>query len=256
MPDKPPVLAPCPFCGGEAHFERTGTPRQSCIVACTECGARLETGETWEHSGKAWNRRAECHRDSVDGADRKPEGRETIDAMRDMALAAAEGLGATDPDRVRRLADLLFAYHCDATALKYRQRTGKKGPAADDVRKAEWYEAMALHVRGQGPDPRHKRPGFEPYAYPVRVSPFAPWVRVYWSSNYLDFERPAPDERRWSVSVSRYGSFRASLALMSAEGGGPVIETADLGPNDTWTDDALGAAARVWADDVIERHPR
>lgn len=180
MPDKPPVLAPCPFCGGEAHFERTGTPRQSCIVACTECGARLETGETWEHSGKAWNRRAEVHRDSVDGADRKPdryagaEGRETIDAMRDMALAAAEGLGATDPDRVRRLADLLFAYHCDATALKYRQRTGKKGPAADDVRKAEWYEAMARHVRGQGPDPRHKRPGFEPYAYPEIAEPVPP----------------------------------------------------------------------------------
>ena len=51
------ALAPCPFCGGEAEFERKGTARQSCIVACTDCGARLETSETWG-SGKAWNDRA------------------------------------------------------------------------------------------------------------------------------------------------------------------------------------------------------
>ena len=50
-------LKPCPFCGGEAEFERTGTPRQSCIVTCTECGCRLESGETGELSGISWNTR-------------------------------------------------------------------------------------------------------------------------------------------------------------------------------------------------------
>ena len=53
-------LKPCPFCGGLAYFERTGTRRQSCIVACTECGARHESADEWAHSGTAWNRRAEA----------------------------------------------------------------------------------------------------------------------------------------------------------------------------------------------------
>lgn len=52
-------LKPCPFCGGIAEFERMGTPRQSCIIACTDCGCRLETGETWA-SGIAWNERKGC----------------------------------------------------------------------------------------------------------------------------------------------------------------------------------------------------
>lgn len=50
-------LAPCPFCGGYAEFERMGGPRHSCIVACVECGCRLETNEVWPNSGKQWNRR-------------------------------------------------------------------------------------------------------------------------------------------------------------------------------------------------------
>jgi Lar family restriction alleviation protein len=50
-------LLPCPFCGGEAEIERVGTPRQSTIYACTECGCRLETGEEWGH-GTQWNTRA------------------------------------------------------------------------------------------------------------------------------------------------------------------------------------------------------
>lgn len=50
-------LLPCPFCGGEASFERKGTPRFSTIVACDDCGARLENGEEWNH-GSAWNTRA------------------------------------------------------------------------------------------------------------------------------------------------------------------------------------------------------
>lgn len=49
-------LLPCPFCSGRAEFVRRGTGRQSCQVACTECGCSMETGETWQ-SGLAWNTR-------------------------------------------------------------------------------------------------------------------------------------------------------------------------------------------------------
>lgn len=49
-------LKPCPFCGGEAEIERSGTPRVSTIYACTNCGCRLETGETFNHGG-LWNDR-------------------------------------------------------------------------------------------------------------------------------------------------------------------------------------------------------
>lgn len=51
-------LRPCPFCGKAAEFERRGDRRQSCIVVCSECGARHESGDTW-NSGSSWNRRAE-----------------------------------------------------------------------------------------------------------------------------------------------------------------------------------------------------
>jgi len=50
-------LLPCPFCGGEAEFERMGTPRQSCIVACTDCGGRLESSEEGAGCGSEWNDR-------------------------------------------------------------------------------------------------------------------------------------------------------------------------------------------------------
>ncbi len=49
-------LKPCPFCGGEAEFERKGDRRQSTIVSCTCCGATQECGEEWDH-GKTWNTR-------------------------------------------------------------------------------------------------------------------------------------------------------------------------------------------------------
>lgn len=56
QPD-PAALAHCPFCGGAAYFERFGTPRASCVVACEDCGASLETNETPPFCGSAWNRR-------------------------------------------------------------------------------------------------------------------------------------------------------------------------------------------------------
>ena len=54
-------LLPCPFCGGEAEFERKGTPRHSTIVRCTDCSAFHECGEEWDH-GRSWNTRAALSR--------------------------------------------------------------------------------------------------------------------------------------------------------------------------------------------------
>ena len=50
-------LKPCPFCGGEAEVERPGTTRQSCIIACTECGCRHEGPDEYEKCGYQWNMR-------------------------------------------------------------------------------------------------------------------------------------------------------------------------------------------------------
>ena len=50
-------LLPCPFCGGEAEYERIGTLRYSTIVVCTDCGARHESGDAGEIAGVSWNNR-------------------------------------------------------------------------------------------------------------------------------------------------------------------------------------------------------
>jgi hypothetical protein len=49
-----------------------------------------------------------------------------------------------------------LAIHCDLTAFKYRQRAGLKPgqPVQQEIDKALWYEALARHLRGHGPDPR------------------------------------------------------------------------------------------------------
>lgn len=53
------ALKPCPFCGHETpYFERMGTPRQSCIVVCGDCGARHESGDEGARNGASWNQRA------------------------------------------------------------------------------------------------------------------------------------------------------------------------------------------------------
>lgn len=49
-------LLKCPFCNGDAYFEREGTSRRSCIVNCSDCGCRLESNETCS-SGSQWNKR-------------------------------------------------------------------------------------------------------------------------------------------------------------------------------------------------------
>lgn len=47
-----------PFCGGKANFERIGNRKQSCIVACEDCGCTLESNEESESCGDKWNRRS------------------------------------------------------------------------------------------------------------------------------------------------------------------------------------------------------
>jgi Lar family restriction alleviation protein len=55
------ALKPCPFCGHTTpYFERMGTPRQSCIVACGNCGCRHESSDEGENSGRSWNERAQA----------------------------------------------------------------------------------------------------------------------------------------------------------------------------------------------------
>jgi len=107
--------------------------------------------------------------DTVDGTDRPParytqNGRETLDTMRDRAYAEAERQLGPGP-LADLLADLLFAFHCEATALKYSDRSGSKGDAIGDAKKCAFYRQMAAHVRspGQYPDPRCLRPGFRGY---------------------------------------------------------------------------------------------
>lgn len=91
--------------------------------------------------------------DSVAGFDRAPDrysakGRETIDRIRD------------------HLGDEGFAAFCIGNAMKYEDRAGLKGDAADDQAKARWYWAMAAHVMHGAPDPRSDRPGFTSYVRP------------------------------------------------------------------------------------------
>ena len=54
-------LKPCPFCGGRSYVVRIGTARQSHIISCEDCGATLETGETFNH-GEKWNTRKKARK--------------------------------------------------------------------------------------------------------------------------------------------------------------------------------------------------
>jgi len=72
-------LKPCPFCGGDAHIERMGTARVSMQIECGECGAGMETGETWINEHSSWNNRAqptiadylEANKEMIDKTGRK-----------------------------------------------------------------------------------------------------------------------------------------------------------------------------------------
>ena len=83
------ALKPCPFCGGEAEIERPGTRRQSCIVSCTNCGARHEGPDEGEQSGDTWNERAPDPREA-----------EIATLRRDLAaLSAIQGESFPDAQR-------------------------------------------------------------------------------------------------------------------------------------------------------------
>jgi hypothetical protein len=53
-------LKSCPFCGGAPEIERKGTARVSMIIACTQCGARMESGDVYgmtKPESYRWNTR-------------------------------------------------------------------------------------------------------------------------------------------------------------------------------------------------------
>ena len=50
-------LLPCPFCGHKPEVERWGSRRQSCIIECGYCGARLESSDEGEGNATSWNTR-------------------------------------------------------------------------------------------------------------------------------------------------------------------------------------------------------
>lgn len=107
--------------------------------------------------------------DSTTGFDRAPDrysgqDRETCDRMRDGAFKRARVFQGALGD-ILHLADWMFAYACETHALKYEDRAGRKGDAAEDLDKARWWREMAAHVRGEGDDPRSSRESFVPYEY-------------------------------------------------------------------------------------------
>lgn len=66
-----PTLLPCPFCRGPAAIERPGTSRQSMIVACEYCGARVESGDVLgmtPDGSLSWNRRDSADLDRLRAA--------------------------------------------------------------------------------------------------------------------------------------------------------------------------------------------
>lgn len=90
--------------------------------------------------------------------------RETIDTLRDAAHEAAETLlrsGA--PLTVELIADIIFAYHCTATAATLCDTEAEEREVASAASRAEWYVRMADHALDGSPDPRAGRPDFVPY---------------------------------------------------------------------------------------------
>lgn len=87
-------LSPCPFCGGEAEMNRRGDRRQSTIYSCTECGATLETGETFNF-GAAWNARALTSSDDVE-----TRARELLAAACGLPVESNTHLSLVDRDMV------------------------------------------------------------------------------------------------------------------------------------------------------------
>lgn len=110
-------LLPCPFCGGEPYMEQWGNNRQSCIIACQDCGCSMETGETGHDCGGMWNQRA-----ALQSQDMKPV-IEALGAAQSNECGPHRPLGSSDPDSVN--------YNHDAFMWDYYQR------AIDHARRVE-----------------------------------------------------------------------------------------------------------------------
>ena len=87
------TLLACPFCGGAAEVERAGTSRQSCIVRCEDCGAKVESNE--QGAGRYWNMRTTAAPSATHRAPlpNKPQWRSAPTAAEVSAHAAAHGSG-------------------------------------------------------------------------------------------------------------------------------------------------------------------
>ena len=107
------------------------------------------------------------------------DGRETLDRIRDI------------------LGDGLYVGGCLFNVLKYLDRRGKKGPADLDDSKALFYLQSVANVLLHHQDPRHRRPGFQPYQ---KHTP-------HWPTGLLDLAARLEDgipfgDRAVSVTVS------------------------------------------------------
>jgi Lar family restriction alleviation protein len=83
------ALLPCPFCGHDTpELERMGTPRQSCIVICGNCGCRHESSDEGERCGQSWNKRAAL----AQPQQAAPSPMAELEALRDMLKAEVDRL--------------------------------------------------------------------------------------------------------------------------------------------------------------------
>lgn len=109
-------------------------------------------------------------------------------------------------DRIRDLiGDDLYVGGCLFNVVKYLDRRGKKGPADRDDDKAVFYLQAAGHVLLGCLDPRHRRPGFQPYRRSISS----------WPSMLLDVagrvdgvDAPATWTQRLLFELARRGSPR------------------------------------------------
>lgn len=121
-------LLPCPFCGGKAEIERPGTAKQSCIIACDNCGCRLETGEVWS-MGERWNSRRDPSIAQAPGTERGyTEAEGYAASLRQMAQWVDEanadpcghgviGMEDIDADELRAAADFIVRAGVAQTAV-------------------------------------------------------------------------------------------------------------------------------------------
>lgn len=143
-----PELLPCPFCGGEAEFERIGDRRQSTIIACLECGCRLESGETFSHGG-AWNTRADLSLAEMKRENKQLRGllgqhcAKTVDAKKYVKVALENDLMR---DLLRRIAE--HVWEEDEPADGWIPEVGE-GYVREMENFCSWaQEQTALAVRG------------------------------------------------------------------------------------------------------------